>query len=252
MTKTGEAKTQPQPPAVFAEYVVETAEGSPRDARRRLIVFVAVCLVIVSLILIAVLTPLRHYLDIDHLTRFVENFADAPLAPLAIIVVFIVGGLFVIPVNALTAVTILAFGPIFGGIYSLIGSVLSAVVLYEIARRVPTYALQRRFGVRTQSLHRYLLRHGVIAVALVRLVPVAPYSVVNLILGSLRIDRIDYLIGTALGMTPGIIVNAFFVDRVVAAVRTPSPLTFALVALALALAIGLTIFVRRRLARKAA
>jgi phospholipase D1/2 len=80
---------------------------------------------------------------------------------------------------------------------------------------------------------------------------VAPYTLVNLILGMLRIARWDYVLGTALGMTPGILLNAFFVDRVVAAIQSPSPLTFALVALAVTIAAGLALFVRRRLAKRA-
>jgi phospholipase D1/2 len=253
MTQPGEPSSElPQEPAEFAELVVEAADGSPRELRRRIVVIFAACFVVVTIVLIGWLTPLRHSLDIDHLTQFVARFSDEPLAPLIMVGLFVVGGLIVVPVNVLTAVTILAFGPVYGSLYALIGSVLSAVVVYEIARRVPIDALRQRLGVRTQSLHGHLLRHGIVAVALIRFVPAAPYTIVNLILGMLRIDRLDYLIGTALGMAPGIVVNAFFVDRLLAAIRAPSPLTVALVAVAIAIAVGLALCVRGRLAKRAA
>ena len=44
--------------------------------------------------------------------------------------------------------------------------------------------------------------------ALIRLVPVAPFTFINLVAGASRIRLHEYLLGTALGMAPGIIVMA--------------------------------------------
>jgi phospholipase D1/2 len=43
---------------------------------------------------------------------------------------------------------------------------------------------------------------------MIRMVPVAPFSVVNVLAGASRLRLTDFLIGTALGMAPGIIAMA--------------------------------------------
>ncbi|MCY1514734.1 hypothetical protein D9M68_492860 [compost metagenome] len=84
-----------------------------------------------------------------------------------------------------------------------------------------------------------------------RLVPIAPFSLVNLVVGASRISLRDCLVGTALGMLPGIAISAFLVDRVAAAARNPGLATFALLALVLLLPASLLLLLRRRRRRNA-
>jgi uncharacterized membrane protein YdjX (TVP38/TMEM64 family) len=42
----------------------------------------------------------------------------------------------------------------------------------------------------------------------------------------LRVQRVDYVVGTALGMAPGIALYAAFADRAEAALRDPHPLAW--------------------------
>jgi len=60
-------------------------------------------------------------------------------------------------------------------------------------------------------------------VLVVRLLPVAPYGIVNLVAGASRIAWRDFLLGTALGLLPGLVLTSALVDRVIAAMVAPSP-----------------------------
>ena len=60
---------------------------------------------------------------------------------------------------------------------------------------------------------------------LVRMLPLAPFSVVNIVAGASHIGWRDFLLGTLLGMIPGIVVIATFIDRTVAVVQDPGPHT---------------------------
>jgi phospholipase D1/2 len=239
---------QPDDTVEFADAVIEAAAGSRRIALRRALLIAGIVVAIAGVAMLWAFTPLRHLANIDRLSAVIDRFADSPMAPLIVIAMFVVGGLIVMPVNALTAVTILVFGPLAGALYSLIGCTASAIVLYEIAQRVPMKRLRNHTGARMQRFHHHLVRHAVWAVALVRLVPVAPYSIVCLLLGTTQIRRAPYIVGTVLGMLPGIVVNAFFIDRVVAAIRHPSLLTAALLGLAVAAIAALAWLVRRHFA----
>jgi phospholipase D1/2 len=56
----------------------------------------------------------------------------------------------------------------------------------------------------------------------VRNIPVAPFTVVNLVAGASKIHFRDYLLGTVIGMAPGIAALTIFMDRLEQAVRNPA------------------------------
>lgn len=185
-----------------------------------------------------------------------EQWRSSPIAPFVALACFVVGGVVVFPVNLLMAATIVVFGPFAGGAYALLGSVLSAAAVYEIGRLLPSTLARRLLGERGERLRERIVGHGIVAVAIVRIVPVAPYSIVCFMAGAARIHRGDYLIGTALGMLPGVLVYALFVDRARAVILEPHPLAWLLLLAAivvlLGVALGLHIWRIRRAARSAA
>lgn len=144
----------------------------------------------------------------------------------ALLAAFVVGGLVAFPVNLLIALAIVVLGAWTGAPCALAGVLLSAVALHEIGRALPERFHARLADPRWRRLRERILAHGVLAVATVRLVPVAPYSVVSLAAGMLRVRRVDYIAGTALGMAPGIALYAAFADRAEAALRDPHPLAW--------------------------
>jgi uncharacterized membrane protein YdjX (TVP38/TMEM64 family) len=209
----------------------------------------AVAVVVAALIVLWVATPLREWIDVTRAVALMRRLGDSPFAPLVMIGAYVLGGLLVFPVNILIAVTVIVFGPLPGIAYALVGCLLSAVVLYELGRLLPSAGLRGRSAERIRLLGKQLAGHGVLAVMLVRIVPVAPYSVVSLVGGVVQVQRPAYLLGTALGMLPGILVNALFIDRILAAIHSPGPLTIALVVLAAAVIVAFAFAVRRHLAR---
>ena len=103
----------------------------------------------------------------------------------------------------------------------MVGRVLGRRVVRQIA------------GKRLNALSRRLGEGGVIAVMVMRMLPVAPFTVVNLVAGASHLRMRDFLIGSMLGMTPGILATAVFSDRLSAALKSPSLGTFALLVLVL-------------------
>jgi uncharacterized membrane protein YdjX (TVP38/TMEM64 family) len=54
-----------------------------------------------------------------------------------------------------------------------------------------------------------------------RLLPVAPFTVVNLVAGASEIRARDYMLGSLFGMSPGIVLMTVFGDRLGAWLRDP-------------------------------
>lgn len=99
-------------------------------------------------------------------------------------------------------------------------------------------------------LSRRLARRGWLAVALVRVVPIAPYTIVNMVAGASHISARSFLIGTSIGMCPGILAIMVFEEGLERVLRNPhwGTVTLALAALGCA---GLILWIGRRwLARK--
>jgi uncharacterized membrane protein YdjX (TVP38/TMEM64 family) len=100
-------------------------------------------------------------------------------------------------------------------------------------------------------LSERLARRGVMAMSVVRLVPIAPFTVVNVVAGASHISFRDFIFGTLIGMAPGITATAIFVDRAAAALRNPGIDTVALLAAVVAAIVAAVFFVRRRLSDSA-
>ena len=60
------------------------------------------------------------------------------------------------------------------------------------------------------------MKRGVIAVTLVRLVPIAPFAVVNLVMGAMRIRPHHFVIGSILGFLPGMLAATVLSDQIAA------------------------------------
>lgn len=206
-------RSAPQPELV-------PSEPAP-SLRRRIVTHTLLGVAVAGIIAIWVLTPLRQWLDVPRTVEFLRGLGDMAWMPLLLVVAFVLGGLVLFPVNVLTATGIIIFGNVLGVTYALIGATLSAIVVYEIGHHAGGPLLRRLPESRLHRLSVKLARHGILAVAVLRIVPVAPYSVVNLMAGASHIGRREYILGTVLGMTPGTILAAVLIDRVLAAILQP-------------------------------
>src|SRR6185436_17519025 len=99
----------------------------------------------------------------------------------------------------------LAFGPLWGCIYALLGSVASSVLPFLIGRRLGRKRVERIIGKKiVGKVSSALERRGIVAIFLVRKVP-APFTLANLVCGVCPVTLRDFLLGTLLGMGTGVL-----------------------------------------------
>jgi phosphatidylserine/phosphatidylglycerophosphate/cardiolipin synthase-like enzyme/uncharacterized membrane protein YdjX (TVP38/TMEM64 family) len=196
--------------------------------------------------------PLRDVADPETFARWVGPFQHSPLGALVTLATFLIGGFLVLPVTVLIAATAIAFGPMLGFTYALSGVLLSAVATYGVGRMLWGDTIRRLAGPRLDLIARKLAERGFLATLVLRIVPVAPFTVVNLVAGSSRVRFRDYLIGTVVGMTPGILALTVFTDRVFAVLRRPDPTNLVILAVAAATLVVAAGWVQRKLSAAAA
>jgi phospholipase D1/2 len=151
-------------------------------------------------------TPLGDLVALPHLVAEAHALSDRPWLPIYVLVVFVLGGFLMVPVTLLIAASGVAFGPLLGFAYAALGAFASAAVGFAIGRTVGREPVRRLAGPRLDRLSRRLARNGVVTVTLLRLLPIAPFTVVNVVAGAMRLRFRDFFAGTVLGMTPGIVI----------------------------------------------
>ena len=99
---------------------------------------------------------------------------------------------------------------------------------------------------RLEHLSQRLGRRGRMSVAVARLLPVAPFPLVNLVAGTARIRLPDYLLGSALGLAPGIIVFTLFSGVLRGVLQDPDPMRLGALGLVAGGVTGFAIWLWRR------
>jgi phospholipase D1/2 len=204
-------------------------EQDVEPARNSVAVIVAVLLAAFALAAAWRWTPLAQWLDLQTLEALAKSAVQAPMTPAIVLGGFVAGSLLVLPLTLMTVVSVLVFGPWTGGLYALAGAWLGALAGYGAGNLLGRDIIRRLAGARLNSLSRRLAKRGVLTVVAARLLPVAPFTIVNLVAGASHIRFRDFAVGNLIGLIPGTLATAAFVDSVADAIRTPSVSEIALV-----------------------
>lgn len=157
--------------------------------------------------------PIGDRVSIDRLAAILPMLRESWYGPLVGAALFTVGALLLLPVTALTLAAGVVFGPAVGIAVAWFGTTLSAALGHWIGQRLWRESLRRLAGDRLTALSQRLGRRGVLATALLRVVPVAPFMVMNLVAGATHVRARDFVIGTALGILPGTALLVLGADR---------------------------------------
>ena len=125
-------------------------------------------------------------------------------------------------------------------LYATAGVAASAGLMFAVGARFGQDVPKRLLGRRWDKLRERLQRRGLLAMVALRIVPVAPFSLVNVAAGAGSIRFVDYALGTLIGMGPGIAAIALMGDRIAKVLADPSGGQIAVLLLCVAGWIGLS------------
>jgi len=130
-------------------------------------------------------------------------------------------------------------------LYALVGSLLSAAVTYAIGRALGRDLMRRFASPRVERIRRRLAAGGALPVAAIRAVPIAPFTLVNLLAGASRIPFRAYLVGTAAGMLPGMLALTALGAQIATTLRNPGIRSLAVLGVVAAVLFGASLWLRR-------
>ena len=195
-------------------------------------------------------TPLRNWLNQDLLLYYTSYIAARKTAPLIVIGAFAAGGLMHFPLTLLIVATAVTFPPFQAFIYSMAGSLTSAAALYGLGWFFGRNAVRKFGGRRINQLSRKLAKGGIFTMVMIRIFPIGPFSFINFVAGASHIRLRDFLIGSAIGLLPGLVAITFLGGNLGTMLRHPRIAGFVLFAALVLLLIAVNILVRRWFERR--
>ncbi|MFK7851666.1 MAG: TVP38/TMEM64 family protein [Akkermansiaceae bacterium] len=165
---------------------------------------------------------LNQYLNQEILNSYYELFRYSPWSPLILFLIFVFASLTGVSLNVLLVTAGVVFNPWLVFVTGFSGSLLGANGAFFIGK-VFGARLVRRFGnEKIGALSNKLGHQGVISVAFLRLIPIAPFPVVNVVAGSSKLGAKIFNYGSSLGMAPSMLVVIFMANFAGKTVREPS------------------------------
>ncbi|MDX1587773.1 MAG: TVP38/TMEM64 family protein [Oleiphilaceae bacterium] len=134
----------------------------------------------------------------------VSQWRDAPWMFAAVMLIYAGTLVVMFPLSILVVVTAMLFGPWWGLGYATLGTLTSSVVSYWVGHWLGRDALLNYGGKRLRGMTKYLTGRGIRTMTLVNLLPLAPFTLTNMLAGAFHIRFRDYMIGSTLGIMPGL------------------------------------------------
>ncbi|NLL14926.1 MAG: TVP38/TMEM64 family protein [Fibrobacter sp.] len=117
---------------------------------------------------------------------------------------------FVIPSWALVVVSVLAYGPLIGGIVALAGTVLAASVAYWIGRLFSEFTIKKILKQKSEKKMRvYLQRYGFWVVVIFKLAPFLSNDIISYAAGLVSMSFPRFFLASVVGTSPLVILIAF-------------------------------------------
>jgi uncharacterized membrane protein YdjX (TVP38/TMEM64 family) len=162
-------------------------------------------------------TSLGEALTAESLVEWIETFSTYWWAPYAVALVYTPASLVLFPRPLLTMAAAIAFGPWQGFAVAMGGILVNALAGYGAGRALDKAAMERFGGKRVDRIGKMLRREGFMAVTTICLLPVAPFALVVVAFGALRIKLHHVVGGVMLANLPGTLGSTLLGDQVAAA-----------------------------------
>jgi uncharacterized membrane protein YdjX (TVP38/TMEM64 family) len=197
-------------------------------------------------------TPLAEWVTPERIDAGMTAISASPWWPLIVIATYIVAGLLAFPLTLLVVTTAIVLGPMSAFACAVVGAVLSTIIAHAIGRAVGRKSLIELLGPRVERIAQATDQHGILAIAVLRNLPVAPFAVVNFAAGALGINLRTFALGTLAGIAPGVAVLCVMGDRLRLILADPQPAHVAVMALVALAWISLAIGIKSRFGKGSA
>jgi len=188
--------------------MAETIEQPARSPKKAVLKVCVLLAFIIGAIALVRFTPIKGYLTVESLGRFLETAGI--WASLIFIAIYGLGVCLFIPGTLLTGLGAAIFGPYWGFVYVWVGAMLGASGAFWIGRTLGRDFAASLIGDKLKKYDDAIERNGFATVLYLRLV-YFPFTPMNFGMGLTKVHFWDYFFGTGLGIMVGTFIFTFFI-----------------------------------------
>lgn len=172
-------------------------------------------LLFAAVILFFYLSGLGDYLTLGYLKSGISGFLDyykshKLLVTAAYSAVYVLFTAFALPgAVVLTLAGGAVFGVLSGTIVVSLSSTIGATIAFAGARYMFRDWIEKRYGGNLAKFSKGVAENGFNYLLFLRLVPIFPFFIINLVMGLTRIDLKTYVLASWIGMLPGTFVFVY-------------------------------------------
>ncbi|NNF54121.1 MAG: TVP38/TMEM64 family protein [Acidimicrobiales bacterium] len=168
---------------------------------------------VVLLAMLALIAVAVAISGLDSTGEWLHEAAESPWGVVGFVLLYIVLVVLLVPGSLGTIAAGAVFGMWIGAAAALTGATIGASIAFAISRRVGREGASTLITGRVKGLDRWLSERGLVAMIVLRLLPVVPFNALNYAAGLSSIRPRHYLVGTAFGMIPGTLVVTAVADQ---------------------------------------
>ena len=155
------------------------------------------------------LSGAAQYLQQDKLQALIASYGN--LAPAIYILIYALAPVLFLPGLPITIVGGIAFGPLWGVVYTITGATIGSSLAFLVARYIARdWVASLLTGPKWEKLDREVALHGWKVVAFTRLIPAFPFNLLNYAFGLTKVSFFQYAITSFICMLPGCIAFIVF------------------------------------------
>lgn len=124
-------------------------------------------------------------------------------APVIFILIYSVRPLILFPASILSLAAGLAFGALWGTIYTVIGATGGAILAFYLARLLGSKYVKAKWKGKGEVIEKQLKKNGFLYVLLLRLIPLFNFDMISYLSGMSKVRFSHFLVATVIGIIPG-------------------------------------------------
>ena len=186
-------------------------------------------------------------------TVYIRQFEYSLWSLLGISLLYVVLLAVMFPLTILVVTTGMLFSTEWAMLCATLGALSSSAAGYVVGHWLGRETIEKHGGTMVRRAEQYIQNNSFNSMVLINLLPVAPFTMTNMLAGAFRLDFPRYMLGSAVGIIPGLLIVIAFggqLGKLMVAGENGLSLSAIVIAISLIfLLVGLLVYLHKRLNR---
>ena len=186
-------------------------------------------------------------------TVYIRQFEYSLWSLLGISLLYVVLLAVMFPLTILVVTTGMLFSTEWAMLCATLGALSSSAAGYVVGHWLGRETIEKHGGKTVRRAEQYIQNNSFNSMVLINLLPVAPFTMTNMLAGAFRLDFPRYMLGSAVGIIPGLLIVIAFggqLGKLMVAGENGLSLSAIVIPISLIfLLVGLLVYLHKRLNR---